>query len=207
MKFLNTLLLSVLAVSVSGETVDFHRDIAPILREYCVGCHNNDDLDGELSVETFKLLMKGGENGTPIKPGDRAGSLLAKVLTKRAKPYMPPRREPQLSPAQVNTLLRWIDQGAKSPDNDQSILANLTVPEVEPAGDALSPVTAMALSKNGQLAVGRYGRVQIGDRTFSGITGKVNAIAISPDNKTLAVAGGTPGLNGVATLFDLESGK
>ncbi len=207
MKFLNTLLLSVLAVSVSGETVDFHRDIAPILREYCVGCHNNDDLDGELSVETFKLLMKGGENGTPIEPGDRAGSLLAKVLTKRAKPYMPPRREPQLSPAQVNTLLRWIDQGAKSPDNDQSILANLTVPEVEPAGDALSPVTAMALSKNGQLAVGRYGRVQIGDRTFSGITGKVNAIAISPDNKTLAVAGGTPGLNGVATLFDLESGK
>ena len=207
MKFLNTLLLSVLAVSVSGETVDFHRDIAPILREYCVGCHNNDDLDGELSVETFKLLMKGGEHGTPIEPGDRAGSLLAKVLTKRAKPYMPPRREPQLSPAQVNTLLRWIDQGAKSPDNDQSILANLTVPEVEPAGDALSPVTAMALSKNGQLAVGRYGRVQIGDRTFSGITGKVNAIAISPDNKTLAVAGGTPGLNGVATLFDLESGK
>jgi len=207
MKFLNTLLLSVLAVSVSGETVDFHRDIAPILREYCVGCHNNDDLDGELSVETFKLLMKGGENGTPIKPGDRAGSLLAKVLTKRAKPYMPPRREPQLSPAQVDTLLRWIDQGAKSPDDDRSILANLTVPEVEPADDALSPVTAMALSKNGQLAVGRYGRVQIGDRTFSGITGKVNAIAISPNNKTLAVAGGTPGLNGVATLFDLESGK
>jgi len=207
MKFLNTLFLAILAVPVSGETVDFHRDIAPILREYCVGCHNNDDLEGDLSVETFQLLMKGGENGTSIKAGDRAESLLAKVITKQAKPYMPPRREPQLSTAQVDTLLRWIDQGAKPPADDRSISANLTVPDVKPAGGKISPVTAMAISKNGQLAIGRYGRVQIGDKILDGITDKVNAIAISPDNKTLAVAGGTPGLNGVATLFDLETGK
>ena len=104
MKFLNTLFLSALAIPALAETVDFHRDVAPILREYCVGCHNNDDLEGELSVETFQLLMKGGENGTPIKAGDRAESLLAKVITKQAKLYMPPCREPQLSPAQVDTL-------------------------------------------------------------------------------------------------------
>ena len=207
MKFLNTLFLSALAIPALAETVDFHRDVAPILREYCVGCHNNDDLEGELSVETFQLLMKGGENGSPIKAGDRAESLLAKVITKQAKPYMPPRREPQLSPAQVDTLLRWIDQGAKPPADDRSILANLNVPEVEAAGNALSPVTALAIGKNGQLVIGRYGAVQIGDKSFSGIHGKVNAIAISPDEKTLAVAGGTPGLNGVATLFKIETGK
>ena len=207
MKFLNTLFLSALAIPALAETVDFHRDVAPILREYCVGCHNNDDLEGELSVERFQLLMKGGENGTPIKPGDRAESLLAKVITKQAKPYMPPRREPQLSPAQVDTLLRWIDQGAKPPADDRSILANLNVPEVEAAGNALNPLTAMAIGKNGQLAIGRYGAVQLGDKSFGGITGKVNAIAISPDEKTLAVAGGTPGLSGVATLFDLGTGE
>ena len=207
MKFLNTLFLSALAIPALAETVDFHRDVAPILREYCVGCHNNDDLEGELSVETFQLLMKGGENGTPIKAGDRAESLLAKVITKQAKPYMPPRREPQLSPAQVDTLLRWIDQGAKPPADDRSILANLNVPEVKAAGNALSPITAMAIGKNGKLAIGHYGAVQLGDKSFGGITGKVNAIAISPDEKTLAVAGGTPGLNGVATLFDLETGE
>ena len=84
MRFLNTLFLSALAIPALAETVDFHRDVAPILREYCVGCHNNDDLEGELSVETFQLLMKGGENGSPIKAGDRAESLLAKVITKQA---------------------------------------------------------------------------------------------------------------------------
>ena len=45
---------------------DFHSDVAPILREYCAGCHNNDDLDGELSVETFGALMKGGESGKAV---------------------------------------------------------------------------------------------------------------------------------------------
>ena len=81
MKFLNTLFLSAVAIPALAETVDFHRDVAPILREYCVGCHNNDDLEGELSVETFQLLMKGGENGSPIKAGDRAESLLAKAFS------------------------------------------------------------------------------------------------------------------------------
>lgn len=207
MKILNTVFLTSLAFSVLGETVDFHRDVAPILREYCVGCHNNDDLEGELSVETFKLLMKGGENGTPIKGGDQMESLLAQVITKQAKPYMPPRRDPQLSAAQVDTILHWIDQGAKPPTRDRSILANLTVPDVNPADKLINPVTSMAISKNGKLAIGRYGRIQFGEKTLTGISGKVNAITISNNNKTLAVAGGTPGLNGVATLFNLENGK
>ncbi|SVD78785.1 uncharacterized protein METZ01_LOCUS431639, partial [marine metagenome] len=49
---------------------DFHKDIAPILREYCAGCHNNDDPEGEFSVETFQYLIKGGESGTPINAGN-----------------------------------------------------------------------------------------------------------------------------------------
>ena len=207
MKILYTVFLTSLTITLFGETVDFHRDVAPILRQYCVGCHNNDDLEGELSVETFKLLMKGGENGIPIKAGDQFESLLAKVITKKAKPYMPPRQEPQLSASQIDTILRWIDQGAKPPKRDQSILANLTVPAISPADKLLSPVTSMTISNNGKLVIGRYEKIQFGDKTFTDISGKVNAITISNDNKILAVAGGTPGLNGVATLFNLENGK
>ena len=57
----------VFLITVSAvASADFHKDVAPILREYCAGCHNNDDLEGEFSVETYQSLMKGGENGKTI---------------------------------------------------------------------------------------------------------------------------------------------
>ena len=91
MKFLLSLVLSLITLPAFGETIDFHKDVAPILREYCAGCHNDIDLEGELSVETFTTLMKGGENGAMIQPGNAGDSLIMKVVTKQAKPYMPPR--------------------------------------------------------------------------------------------------------------------
>ena len=70
MKFLLSLVLSLIALPAFGETIDFHKDVASILREYCAGCHNDIDLEGEFSVETFKTLMKGGESGEEL-PGRR----------------------------------------------------------------------------------------------------------------------------------------
>ena len=206
MKFLNTLILAYIALPPLGATVDFHKDVAPILREYCAGCHNNVDLEGEMSVETFKLLMKGGENGATIQPGNASDSLLIKAVTKQAKPYMPPRKEPQLTTQHIATLTAWINGGAKGPSNDHSILATLNVPKTAPNKNATRPVTAMAVVSNGQLAIGRYGEIQLDNKTLSGIPGKVNAITISPDAKWLVVASGVPGLNGVAVLFDLQTG-
>ena len=51
-----------------GAKLDFHRNVAPILREYCAGCHNEVDWEGEFAMETYKSLMKGGENGPGIRP-------------------------------------------------------------------------------------------------------------------------------------------
>ena len=206
MKFLLSLVLSLIALPAFGETIDFHKDVASILREYCAGCHNDIDLEGEFSVETFKTLMKGGESGAAIQPGKADGSLLIKAVTKKVKPYMPPRKEPQLTTQHIATLTAWINGGAKGPSDDHSILATLNVPKTAANKNATRPVTAMAVASNGQLAIGRYGEIQLGDKALKGIPGKVNAIAISPDAKWLAVASGVPGLNGVAVLFDLDSG-
>ena len=206
MKFLLSFLLSLIALPAFGETIDFHKDLAPILREYCAGCHNDIDLEGEFSVETFRTLMKGGESGAAIQPGKADGSLLIKAVTKKVKPYMPPRTEPQLTKQHIATLTAWVNSGAKGPSDDHSILATLNVPKTAANKKATRPITAMTVASNGQLAIGRYGEIQLGDKALKGIPGKVNAIAISPDAKWLAVASGVPGLNGVAVLFDLESG-
>ena len=207
MKFPLSLVLAQIALPAFAETIDFHKDVAPILREYCAGCHNDLDLEGEFSVETFNTLMKGGENGASIKPGNATDSLFIKAVTKQAKPYMPPRKEPQPTPQHIATLTEWINGGAKGPSHDRSILSTLNVPIITANKYTDRPITAMTVASNGQLAIGRYGEIQFADKKLMGIPGKVNAITISPDAKWLAAASGVPGLNGVAVLFDLDSGN
>ena len=156
-------LITVSAVAVT----DFHKDIAPILREYCAGCHNNDDSEGEFSIETFQSLIKGGESGKPIHAGNAKDSLLIQQLTGLKKPFMPPRKKPQPSVAQIEILETWIAEGAKGPAEDRSILANLNVPKAAAAKLSKQPITAMTIPRGDEPAFGYYGKVKMGKWTFS----------------------------------------
>ena len=150
---LTILFLAATAISARGADIDFHRDVAPILREYCAGCHNDDELKGEFSLETWKLLMKGGEDGPSIKPGDAEGSRLVQLLSGKKKPYMPPRKKAQPSAAHIETLRSWINEGAKAPENDLSILSTLNVPDLAAGENIEKPITALAFSPTGTRAV------------------------------------------------------
>ena len=185
-------LLFLITVSAVAAT-DFHKDVAPILREYCAGCHNNDDPEGEFSVETFQSLIKGGESGKPIHAGNAQDSLLIRQLTGLKKPFMPPRKKPQPSVAQIEILETWIAEGAKGPAEDRSILANLNVPKAAAAKLNKQPITAMTIPRGNEPAFGYYGKVKMGKWTFSGHAGKVNALSFSPDGNYLLAATGITG--------------
>lgn len=190
----------------------YHTDIAPILREYCVGCHNERDYDGDFSVETFRALMEGGESGEAVKSG-----FFMETLLKEKKIKMPPEKEPQPSAAQIAMLKAWIDAGATGPveADDVSMLAKLTVPDVAAKNSANQPITAAEFSPDGRfLAVARFKTVELLDaksrkpvRTFSGQEGKVNAVHFSQDGKRLVTASGITGLRGVATIWNVETGE
>ena len=134
-RFILTLLLSVAAQPLFAEPapVDYQREVAPIFRSYCAGCHNDVDYEGDFSLETFAGLRGGGEEGDPIKPGDGAESLLIQLVEHRAKPNMPPKDEPQLPAEELAILKRWIAEGARGPATDTSILQELVVPARAPA--------------------------------------------------------------------------
>ena len=170
MKVLSAILILTTALSSLVAKVDFHKDVAPILREYCAGCHNEVDCEGEFSVETYKSLVKGGENGRGILQGKANESLLLQVLTKKKKPYMPPRKNPQPSAKQIEILRNWINEGAEGPATDVSILSTLIVPKVARAKGSARPITAIKVSPDGLTAIGRYGEIELGKRqtqTFS----------------------------------------
>src|SRR5215204_6153664 len=129
-------ILIALLVGISSirAAVVYEKDIAPILRTYCAGCHNNEEHENEFSVETFARLRKGGEDkGDPIKPGAPDESFLIKSLDHRARPHMPPKDEPQVPAAELAMLKEWIAAGAHGPQRDESILQTIVVPKIATA--------------------------------------------------------------------------
>lgn len=208
------LIAFVALVSARAEVV-YEKDIAPILRTYCAGCHNNEEHENAFSVETFAALRKGGEDkGDPLKPGNPEASFIVKSLEARAKPHMPPRDEPQVPATELATIKKWIAEGAHGPARDESILQSINVPNIA-STTKRSPVTALAFSSDGKhVALASSGRIDLrssvrgnSQLAITNFAGKINAVHFSADGRQLIAAGGITGLNGVARLFDAKSGK
>jgi len=208
-------LLAALLTATARAEIVYEKDIAPIFRTYCAGCHNAEEHENAFSVETFASLRKGGENkGDPIKAGNAEESFMVKSLESRAKPHMPPKDEPQVPAAELALLKEWIAAGAPGPKQDASILQSILVPKVASQSKRV-PVTAAAWSPDGkQLALAMAGRIELRasargktKRSFSGMPGKVNALHFSANGKQLIAAGGITGLSGVAQVYDVESGR
>lgn len=209
-------LLVLLPVFVTAAPVDYHTDIAPLLRDYCAGCHNRGDYEGGFSVETFAELMEGGEteDKTILVPGKPDESYLLQTILKTAKPAMPPKKEPQLTADEVALLKRWIEEGAKGPakEHDISLLSTLVVPEVAPTAAAKDAITAAAFAKDGALeAFAKHGRIELHQggsvKTLKTPEGKINALHFSADGTKLVAATGISGLKGEAIVFDTKSGE
>jgi mono/diheme cytochrome c family protein len=197
----------------AADAPDYHSEIAPLLRQYCAGCHNDEDFEGDFSVERYADLKEGGSKGDMLVPGKPDESYLIKLLTGGTSEPMPPKDDPQPGAKEIDLLKRWVAAGAPGPKGgDVSILSMLTVPDLPKAPGARA-VTAMEHSADGKrLATARFGSVEVregGDvlRKLENLPGKVNALHFSQDGGQLIAAGGIPGLKGVATVWNLADGK
>ncbi|MCB1232985.1 MAG: hypothetical protein KDN19_22260, partial [Verrucomicrobiae bacterium] len=122
MKRLSSILSLFAAVSLgcaaaAEKPLDYHADIAPLLRQYCAGCHNDDDFEGDFSVERYADIEEGGSH-VMLRPGKPEDSYLVKVMTGDVSEPMPPKDEPQPSEEEVSQFTRWIREGAKGPADD-----------------------------------------------------------------------------------------
>jgi WD40 repeat protein len=209
------LLLAMLRCAVADAAApDYKKEVAPIFAKYCSGCHNDNDLEGQLSLVSFAKLKKGGEKGAVVVPNRADASLMIRMLSREVEPAMPPKDEPQPTEAQVNLLRAWIDAGARGPEGEQSDYPELSTPKIAAAAGVHQYLTSLALSPDGRrLAIGRYRHVELVDpvtRQVVGKTkelaGKVNSVSYSRDGKTFVAASGIPGLYGVATICKWTDG-
>lgn len=99
------------------QTVEFNRDIRPILSDICYKCHGPDKAKRKADLRfDFEASAKAklGDHFA-IVPGDPAQSeLIKRVTTNDADDKMPPGDSGlEIKPRQVELLRRWIEQGAK----------------------------------------------------------------------------------------------
>lgn len=99
-------------------SVDFEKEIQPILETQCVSCHRENKADGELRLDTLAGALAGGSSGAALVPGKLEESLLYTLITLPAKDeqLMPPARiGGPLKEDQLALFKTWITDGATWP--------------------------------------------------------------------------------------------
>ena len=116
----------------------YTRHINPIFDANCVTCHGDGKVKGGLRLNSYELLMKGGENGPVIIAGEPEKSLLLQRVTllPDQKHFMPAEGRPPLKPEEIAWIRAWIQQGASPAATS---LAGIAISE-EPKEQPLQPV-------------------------------------------------------------------
>ncbi len=98
-------------------SIDYNRDIRPILSENCFACHGPDanKRKAGLRLDVREGAIKPLKSGeTAVVPGDAGHSaMLARILSDDADEHMPPEETgKKVTAAQAELLRRWVQEGA-----------------------------------------------------------------------------------------------
>jgi mono/diheme cytochrome c family protein len=109
----------------------YAQHIHPILDDNCVSCHGQSKSQGGLRMDSYDLLMKGGDDGPVIVAGRPESSLLFTRITLPPghKGFMPAEGRPPLRPEEIAWIKAWIQQGASS---TATSLAGISIQEYRP---------------------------------------------------------------------------
>src|SRR5579885_560826 len=107
----------------------FEKRVRPVLVENCQACHGDKKQRGGLRLDSRAALLKGGENGPAVAPGDPGKSRLIQAVRHAGDLKMPPKK--QLPAEAVEALAAWVKMGAPWPETPQAA-----------QGDPLSPAAA-----------------------------------------------------------------
>jgi hypothetical protein len=97
---------ALLKLEVDLQKVSFKRDVAPIIAERCLGCHNANRKGGEFDASTYESFV------SEVTPGKPADSHLLHLVTGKEQPRMP-RGNAGFDVESVAIWTAWIEQGAK----------------------------------------------------------------------------------------------
>jgi mono/diheme cytochrome c family protein len=98
-------------------SVDYFKDVQPILERRCYDCHQGGKSKGGLKLDELAAVLKGGKSeGPAVVPGHPHDSpLLARVMTDDEDEVMPPKGD-RLTKDEIAILETWVKEGAHWPE-------------------------------------------------------------------------------------------
>src|SRR5262245_21352451 len=112
-------LLLVLLAPVARADQHFERHVRPLLIEHCHACHGPKKQMGGLRLDSRTAMLKGGDNGPALLPGDAERSRLVQAVRQDGELKMPPRKK--LPATAVDALARWVKEGAPWPAEERVV--------------------------------------------------------------------------------------
>lgn len=138
--------------------VDFDREVRPILVANCYACHGPHDETREAGLRfdqpaVATARLKSGKRA--IVPGSpQESEILLRLCSGDPKVHMPPIDHPALTNAQVETIRKWIEEGAKfSPPWAMSKLTQAAVPVCAEEDWCTSDIDRFLLSSRERLGL------------------------------------------------------
>ena len=104
------------SVRAADVPVDFNREVRPILASNCFICHGPDEKErkAKMRLDTRDGAIRDNDGVRAIVPGKPDDSeLIKRIITSEKDDLMPPAKSgKKLSAKEIDTLRRWIAQGA-----------------------------------------------------------------------------------------------
>jgi hypothetical protein len=208
------------AQSAPGKPVSFINDVAPILKENCLACHDSKKKSGKYDMTSFEKILAGGANGEQIVPGKPDESEFYSLMVTSDQRRMPPRDKGEAVPKdKAAVIARWIKEGAKIDgglDPRADLVKELRVrwkPPAPPKNYQFPViVNALAFTPDGkQLVVGGHHELTVWSiesgkllKRIATRAERAYGMVFLPDGK-LAVAGGRPGQEGDVRIYDINA--
>jgi mono/diheme cytochrome c family protein len=101
------------ATTPDAESV-YGAQVAPVLAANCTSCHGAEKHKGNLRLDSYEAILRGGRDGPVVRAGDVKDSEIVRRITMLPGEdgAMPPEGKPRLSAAEIELIKAWIAGGA-----------------------------------------------------------------------------------------------
>ena len=101
----------------------YEQTVKPILAGACFECHSHEakKFKGGLALDSTAAILKGGDTGPALVPGDVEKSLLIKAVRYTDTDLQMPPKNKKLGSDQIAALEKWVKLGAPMPDSGAKV--------------------------------------------------------------------------------------